>query len=219
MRTVLQFLTELNENNNREWFQANRERYQESRDKILFLTSLFLSEIRKFDNDIPVMDPAECLFRIYRDIRFSPDKRPYKTHFGSYISRGGFKSQRAGYYLHIQPGESFLSGGIYMPQPDVLKALRYGIFSQSEELAAITEASGFKRFFSKLEGDKLKKPPKGFPADFPYVEFLKHKSFYVWTPFSDADLTAGDFIEKGVAVFREICPLNSYLNELIAHNL
>jgi len=219
MRAILQFLAELKENNNREWFQANRERYQSGREKILFLTSVFMNEIRKFDNDIPLMDPADCLFRIYRDIRFSPDKSPYKTHFGSFIARGGFKSQRAGYYIHIQPGESFLSGGVYMPQPEVLKALRYGIFNQPEELAAITENSGFKRFFSKLEGDKLKNPPKGFPSDFPYLEFLKHKSFYVWTPFSDEDLASGEFIEKGVAVFREIHPLNRFLNEIMQQNL
>ncbi len=219
MRAILQFLNELKENNNREWFQANRERYLSGREKVLFLTSIFMNEIRKFDSDIPIMDPADCLFRIYRDIRFSPDKSPYKTHFGSFIARGGFKSQRAGYYLHIQPGESFLSGGVYMPQPEVLKALRYGIFSQPEELAAITEAPGFKRFFSKLEGDKLKKPPKGFPADFPYMEFLKHKSFYVWTQFSDEDIASDTFIEKGVDVFHEIYPLNRYLNEIMEHNL
>jgi uncharacterized protein (DUF2461 family) len=97
--------------------------------------------------------------------------------------------------------------------------LRYGIFSQPEELVAITETSGFKRFFSKLEGDKLKKPPKGFPADFPYLEFLKHKSFYVWTPITDEDLASDSFIEKGIDIFREIHPLNKYLNEIMEHNL
>lgn len=130
MKAILAFLDDLKRNNNREWFQTNRERYESAREKVLFMTELLIREIRKFDSDIPLMDPKECLFRIYRDIRFSPDKRPYKTHFGSYIGRGGFKSNRAGYYFHIQPGEHYLGGGIWMPPADVLKAIRTAVYDQ-----------------------------------------------------------------------------------------
>jgi uncharacterized protein (TIGR02453 family) len=219
MKAILEFLTELNENNNREWFNANRDRYESCRDKMLLMTEIFISEIRKFDGDIPVMDPRECLFRIYRDIRFSADKSPYKTHFGSFIARGGHKSTRAGYYFHVQPDDSFLSGGIYMPQPDVLKALRTGISDHSEELLSIINNPGFKKYFSTLEGEKLKTPPKGFSADCQCIELLKHKSYFIWTSLSTDDLCREDFIGKGIAIFREIYPLNRFLNETLEQYL
>lgn len=132
MKNVIEFLSGLKANNNREWFQANKNQYEESREKILFITELLINEIRKFDKDIPAMDPKDCLFRIYRDVRFSHDKQPYKTHFGSYIARGGRKSTRAGYYFHIDPDASFLGGGIYMPESNVIKALRNAIYEQPE---------------------------------------------------------------------------------------
>lgn len=215
MKAILQFLTDLTENNNRKWFNANRERYESAREKMLFLTEVLIGEVRKFDKDIPAIDPKECLFRIYRDIRFSPDKSPYKTHFGSFIAKGGFKSGRAGYYFHIQPGESFLSGGIYMPAPDVLKALRTGIIDHPEELVSITESPGFKKHFSGVEGEKLKKPPKGFPADFKYSELLKYKSLYVWKQLTDEDLCGDGFIQKAEDVFRAVFPLNRFLNDAL----
>src|SRR6056297_2224221 len=103
MEQVLQFLQELSDNNNRAWFNENRKRYEESREKILFLTDIFINEIRKFDPGIPPISPKDCMFRIFRDVRFSKDKRPYKTNFGSFIAKGGRKSENAGYYFHIEP--------------------------------------------------------------------------------------------------------------------
>lgn len=215
MKAILEFLTELNENNNREWFKTNRQQYESCKARMLLLTEIFISEIRKFDSDIPVVDPGECLFRIYRDIRFSTDKSPYKTHFGSYIVKGGHKSPRAGYYFHIQPDDSFMSGGIWMPQPDVLKALRTGISDHCEELLSIINNPGFKKCFPRLEGEKLKTPPKGFPVDCQCIELLKHKSYCVSSPLSPMDLCSEDFIEKGIAIFREVYPLNRFLNETL----
>lgn len=219
MKAILQFLTDLNENNNREWFNAHRNRYESARDKMLFLTEVFINEVRKFDVGIPAMDPRDCLFRIYRDIRFSPDKSPYKTHFGSFVAKGGFKSGKAGYYFHVQPGESFLSGGIYMPQPDVLKALRTGISDHCDELQSIIQQPGFIKYFPRLEGEKLKTPPKGFQADCPCLELIKQKSFYVWTPVSENDLCGEDFIDTAVSVFRTMFPLNRFLNEMVEQYL
>ncbi|HDR52626.1 MAG TPA: DUF2461 domain-containing protein, partial [Mariniphaga anaerophila] len=103
MEKVLQFLRDLTENNTRDWFEANRDRYTESRDKMLFVTEVLINEIRKFDPEIPALNPKDCLFRIFRDVRFSADKRPYKTNFGSFISARGRKSDYPGYYLHVEP--------------------------------------------------------------------------------------------------------------------
>ena len=124
MQQVFQFLQDLSENNNREWFHNNKKRYDESREKVLFITEVLINEIRKFDSEIPLLEPKDCLFRIFRDVRFSNDKRPYKTNFGSFIAKGGRKSMYAGYYFHIEPDTSFVGGGIYMPDAEHLKAIR-----------------------------------------------------------------------------------------------
>ncbi len=119
MNTVLAFLNDLSANNHREWFESNRVRYEQSRNEVLQLTDRLIEEIRGFDPTIPPLNGKECLFRIYRDVRFSPNKAPYKTYFGSYMAVGGRKSVRAGYYLHIDPTGSFMGGGIYMPESPV----------------------------------------------------------------------------------------------------
>ncbi len=219
MKAILEFLNDLKRNNNREWFQSNRNRYEAAREKVLFMTELFIREIRKFDNDIPMMDPKECLFRIYRDIRFSPDKRPYKTHFGSFIGKGGFKSNRAGYYFHLRPSENYLGGGIYMPPAPVLKALRTAIFDQPEAYMDILNDPGFKRYFTDYEGEKLKTAPKGFPPDFPYIELLKPKSYAFGMNLTDAEVLDGEYIDKTVDIFREMHKMNRFLNEALDNYL
>lgn len=215
MKSVFEFLETLNRNNNREWFNAHREEYESARDKVLLVTEVLIAEIRKFDPGVPAMDPKEALFRIYRDVRFSPDKRPYKTHFGSYISRGGFKSNRAGYYFHVQPGECYLGGGIWMPPKEVLKALRTAIFDQPEEFMAIIEAPGFKRLFPSFDGEKLKTAPKGFPAGFPHIDLLKPKSYAVGIIVPDATYLGDRLIPASLEVFREVATLNRFLNEAL----
>ncbi len=219
MKAILEFLDDLNRNNNREWFQANRDRYESAREKILFMAELFIREIRKFDNDIPMMDPKESIFRIYRDVRFSPDKRPYKTHFGSYIGRGGFKGNRAGYYFHIQPGEHYLGGGIWMPPAPILKALRTAIFDQPEEFKSILDDPGFKHYFKDYDGEKLKTAPKGFPPDFPYIELLRPKSYAFGTNLTDAEVLDEGYVAKAVDLFRELHKMNRFLNEALDNYL
>jgi uncharacterized protein (TIGR02453 family) len=133
MDTVLTFLKDLEQNNNREWFNDNKKRYEESRDKVIFLTELMINEIGKFDSQVRGLSPKECVFRIFRDVRFSKDKRPYKTNFGSFICKGGRKSMNPGYYFHIQPGNSFIGGGIYMPPAVPLKAIRNFMAENADE--------------------------------------------------------------------------------------
>ena len=177
MISVLKFLEELSRNNNREWFQSNKKWYEESRNKFLFLTEVIINEIRKFDPEVPALLPKDCMFRIYRDVRFSNDKRPYKTNFGSFIAKGGRKSIYAGYYFHIEPNESFLAGGIYMPPKESLKAVRNYIAEHGEEFIEIMNESNFKKTLSEMYDDRLKTAPKGYPADHKYIHLLRYKSF------------------------------------------
>lgn len=219
MLQVIQFLHELSENNNREWFQKNKKRYDESREKVLFITDVLINEIRKFDPDIPLLEPKDCLFRIFRDVRFSNDKRPYKTNFGSFIAKGGRKSMYAGYYFHIEPDTSFVGGGIYMPDAEHLKAIREYIAENGEEFLAITTTKGFKKVFPEMMDDKLKTAPKGFSPEHEYIDFLRYKSFAFSSQLSKTQILADTYIEQLVQSFKTLQPVNRFLNDALKNNL
>jgi len=215
MKTVLQFLGELTRNNNREWFEANRKWYQESREKVLFVTDVLLNEIRKFDAEIPVLDAKDCLFRIYRDVRFSHDKRPFKTNFGSFISKEGRKGQSPGYYFHIEPGESFVGGGVYMPEAGRLKAIRQYISRFPEEFSEIINHPEFKALLPEMYDHQLKTAPKGFPKDHEFIHLLRYKSYVFSAPVADHDLVSGNFIEKAVDAYKQLHKLNAFLYDAL----
>jgi len=215
MQEVLNFLSELKENNNKEWFDINRDRYQECRKKLLFLTGLLIQEVGKFDAEIDIQDPKDCVFRIFRDVRFSNDKTPYKTNMGTFIAKGGRKSISAGYYLHIQPGASFVGGGSYSPPADALKAFRTEIFDQSEEFKKLIYAESFRKVYPDLYDDKLKTAPKGFPKDFPDIDLLKYKSYVVTSTISDAEVANDAFVEKIISSMKELYPVNRFLNSAL----
>jgi len=215
MENVLQFLSRLSENNTREWFSANKKGYDESRKKMLFLTEVLINEIRKFDPSVSVMDPADCLFRIFRDVRFSNDKRPYKTNFGCFIARGGRKSGNAGYYLHIEPGEGFVGGGIYMPEAENLKILREYIAENGEEFMSIVNNDGFKKIYPEMFDDKLKTSPKGYAADHEFIDILKYKSFAFTHSLKDEEIISEKFIHDILLYFKQLSTMNSYLNRAL----
>ena len=215
MKTILEFLASLKENNNKEWFDKNRDRYQECRQKMLFITELFNAEVRRFDPDLPIIDPKECLFRIFRDVRFSNDKTPYKTNMGSFIAPGGRKSIWPGYYFHLEPGASFIGGGLYMPAADVLKAVRMEISENGDEFYELLNRPGFKKYFPTLYDDHLKTAPKGYPADHKYIGLLKYKSFAVGANLDDQLVSGDDFIPYTIDAFRELQLVNSYLSDAI----
>lgn len=212
MKDVLNFLSELKENNHKEWFDQNRDRYQECRKKVLFLTELIIHEIAAFDPEIGVLNPKDCVFRIFRDVRFSNDKTPYKTNMGSFIVKGGKKSISAGYYLHLEPGASFVGGGSYCPPADALKAIRTEIFDHPEEFKRLIYNERFRKVYPELYDDKLKTAPKGFPKDFADVDLLKYKSFAFGSMLEDSVVTGSDFVEKVVAAMKELHPVNRFLN-------
>ena len=215
MQEVLNFLSELRLNNNKEWFDQNRDRYEESRKKVLFLTELVIHEVSKFDPEIGSLTAKDCVFRIFRDVRFSHDKTPYKINMGSFIARGGRKSMGAGYYLHIEPGGSFVGGGSYCPPADSLKALRTEIFDHPDEFKKLIYSDSFRRTYPEMYDDKLKTPPKGFPKDFPDIDLLKYKS-YAFTSRIDDSVVAGDaYVGKIIDAFKELAPVNRFLNTAI----
>ena len=214
IKNILHFLSELKQNNNREWFAENKEWYNQVKIEFEQLGANLITEISKFDEDIKHVEVKDCVFRIYRDVRFSHDKSPYKTHFGIYIaSNGGRKSQRGGYYLHLDPDKSFVGCGVWMPQPDVIKALRQSIYDNIEEFIEILNNPEFKRNFPTLTDEgKMKKIPLGFPADFPYAEILKNKSFLVDYELTNEDLNSDNFIQIITNLSRTSHPFLSFLN-------
>ena len=212
MKDVLRFLSELKENNNKEWFDDNREWYQESRKKVLFLTELINHEIAKFDAEIGIQDPKNCVFRIFRDVRFSNDKTPYKTNMGSFISQGGRKSISAGYYLHLEPGSSFVGGGAYHPPVDALKAFRTEIFDNPEDFKALIYNNKFLKAYPEMYDDKLRTAPKGFPKDFPDIDLLKYKSYAFTSMIDDSVVTSDNFVGRVVETMKTLYPVNHFLN-------
>lgn len=215
MQEVINFLSSLRENNNKEWFEQNKEWYQASHKKMVFLTELILHELSKFDEEIGVQDPRHCIFRIYRDVRFSHDKTPYKTHIGTYIAKGGRKSINAGYYLHVEPGGSFVGGGAWSPQADALKALRTEVFDHPDEFKKIIHVPSFRKVYRDMYDDRLKTAPKGFPKDFPDIDLLKYKSYAFTAPLTDAVVVSDQFVEKIITCMKELYPVNRFLNNAL----
>lgn len=211
MEQVLKFLSDLTKNNNREWFNDNRKRYEESRDKVIFLTEVLINEIGKFDPAVSGLSPKDCVFRIFRDVRFSKDKRPYKTNFGSFICKGGRKKVNPGYYFHIEPGNSFIGGGIYMPPAESLRAIRNYMAEHGDAFLEIITEPTFKKKFPAMYDDKLKTAPKGFPKDHEFIELLRYKSFIFSKELSDDLVRSENYIESMVQHFAELHSVNAYL--------
>ena len=217
-KNILNFLKVLYKNNNREWFNANKNVYNKARLEYEMFVELLIQKINQFDEDIGTLSAKDVIYRIYRDIRFSNDKTPYKTHFGAYITKGGRTGGYAGYYLHVEPGGSFLAGGFYMPPSDILKRIRTEIYENIEEFKTIINNSEFKKCFNDLWGEKLKSQPRGFPKDFPDIELLKYKHYIVAKNVSEDELQDKDFLETATGVFKILMPFNRFINNTIDYN-
>jgi len=207
--TVLNFLKELKKNNNREWFEENKKQYNDAREEVISLVEELIGEVARFDEEIGKTEAKKTLFRIYRDTRFSHNKEPYKTNFGANLGKN-----KAGYYLHIEPGKSFLAGGIYMLEPDKLKELRQEISYNAAAFQKIIDDANFRRYFGGLsETDgKLSRVPAGFEKDDPMAEYLKLKHFVAIRPVPDEELLEKDAARKFAEIYRSLKPLNDFLN-------
>jgi len=214
IENIIKFLSKLKENNNREWFAENKIWYERTRIEFEQLSTNLILEISKFDSEINQLEAKDCIFRIYRDTRFSLDKTPYKTHFGVYIaSAGGRKSKRGGYYLHLDPAGCFLGVGVWCPDPNLLKSLRQSVYDNIEELNTIRFQPNFKQYFNSfLEENKLINVPKGFPKDFPEAELLKLKHYLVEYKIDETLLKADDFVQKTAEILKLAHPFNQFLN-------
>jgi len=213
---VIDFLKEQSGNNNREWFADNRAFYDEARSAFEEVTARLIDSIAETDKQIAGLHPKECIFRIYRDVRFSKDKTPYKNHFDAFIAKkGGRKSQHAGYYIHVMPGKSLMGGGVYAPIPQVLNSIRREIYNFPDEFKAIIHNPEFNMLFGELFDDKLKNTPKGFPKEFGDAELLRYKSYIVAHPLTDSELQSRAMNEKFRILIKILYPLNMYINRAI----
>ncbi len=212
---LIKFLTALNDNNNKDWFDQNRKEYEELRKEWVVFVGTLIQAVQGFDSAISMLDPKKCIFRINKDIRFSKDKSPYKTNFGAIITPGGKKEMFCGYYLHIDPKEIFIAGGAYQPMPDLLAAIRQEIDYNFDEFSEIVSNKKAKTLFGDLQGDKLIRPPKGYEAENPAVAFLKHKGFIWVQNFKTTELYDTAFLEKITKSFEAMKPLNVFLNRCV----
>ncbi|MBT6684763.1 MAG: DUF2461 domain-containing protein [Bacteroidetes bacterium] len=215
-KEIFEFLEGIKNNNNREWFHANKEKYNFAKTEFETLVNSLISEISIFDSDIENVVAKDCIFRIFKDVRFSKDKTPYKPNFGAYIVRGGKKSGFAGYYLHVEPNMSFLGGGVHMPQSPELKAIREGIFNNVVEFKKIIANKNFSKHFKEFYGEKLKNPPRGFSKEFPDIELLKYKSYIVVHELSDEEILGKSFEKIALDVFKLMKPFNDFINRAIS---
>jgi len=212
----LQFLKALAKNNNREWFLANKNKYDLAKENYLNFVEEVLSGIVKFDNSLAELNPKQCVFRINRDVRFSKNKDPYKTNFGASFSKGAKKINAAGYYFHLEPGACFIGGGLWMPEANDLQKVRQEIDYCFKEFNGIIQHKQFKNAFSGLSTEvKLARPPKGYDLDNPAIEFLKLKSFTAIASLSDSDVLDKNIVKKSLAIFKTIAPLIHFLNRSI----
>src|SRR6202012_4271655 len=202
--STLKFLKDLKKNNNKPCFEKSKSVYLDAKDDIDSLVEKVIEGLGKIDPDIATLQLKDCTYRIYRDVRFSQDKTPYKIHFGAYINKGGKKVPSAGYYLHIEPGgRSMAGGGLWMPMAPELNKVRQEIDYNFREWTTILHKKTFRNYFP--EGlDKegiLSRPPKGYDAENPAIEYLKLKNYLVSRSFTDAEVLSGAFLKEVLKTF------------------
>jgi uncharacterized protein (TIGR02453 family) len=211
---ALTFLRGLKRNNRREWFLAHRDQYETHvRQPMLELIERLARDVREFAPEI-VCDPKTAMYRIYRDVRFSANKAPYKTHVAAvFPTRGLPKHEGAGLYFHVSPDEVWIGGGMYAPQTPQLHAVREHIAANVKRLRAIAESPGFRRAVGSLEGERLQRVPRGFPADHPAADYLKYRQFLAGRELEPSLATSPTFYGTILQVFQHVAPLARFLNE------
>lgn len=210
---TLQFLADLSVNNNREWFQANKGRYEAAQENM----KQFVRAVESALNETDHLENA-TLFRIYRDVRFSRDKLPYKNNFGMGFSRAT-KRLRGGYYLHIEPGASFAGGGFWQPNAEDLKRIRDEFVADDKSIRQIIADPVFQQYFGALRGDELKTAPRGYDKDGPALDLIRKKSFTVHRPFTDKEVTGDNFLQEVKRTFEAMRPYFDYMSMVLTTDL
>jgi uncharacterized protein (TIGR02453 family) len=208
---LLKFLGELKKNNSKEWFDANRKIYESLRKDWIVLVDEIIAGIAAFDPGFATIKAKDCIFRINKDIRFSKDKSPYKTNFGASINIGGKKEFLGGYYFHLAPDEIFIAGGTYMPSAPVLAAIRQEIDYNFDEFRLLVEDKKIVKRFGTLDGEKLSRPPKGYDAENPAIEYLKLKSLVLVQHLKPEELKPNSILKTILPSFELMKPFNDFL--------
>lgn len=217
-KDTLQFLDDLKANNNREWFLENKKRYEAFKKDYQQLVADFLDSMKPMDPSLEMLEVKNCTFRINRDIRFSKDKSPYKSHLGVWLSSGAKGQNRSGYYIHLEKGASFIAGGLYCPEAADLKKMRKEIAYFHDDLEAILDEKHFKKEFKDFdrnEKNTLKNPPRGYEKEHPAIEFLKLKSFESSQRIDISEVTKKDFVATMSKKLSALKPLNDFINRAL----
>ncbi len=232
-KLILDFLKEVSANNNREWFHANKKKYEAAHREFEKGVAEAILHISRFDSEIQHLTPKDCTYRFYRDVRFSNDKSPYKRHFGAYISGKGKKSLHGGYYIHLQPGNCFLAVGSYWLPTNILTSCRNEIMANIDEWRKAVENGLFVKYFGYPGGGEmaeyteedamspkgfgiahLKKAPKDFPSDYEFIDYLKMKDYCCWHSLSD-EFFEGNWLDETVKIFKTAKPMMDFMNNVI----
>ncbi len=217
LQFTLDFLTDLAKHNKKEWMDDNKKRYNEAKGYVIDLVAEVIEKSSAFDKSLAGLEPKKTLFRINRDIRFSKNKDPYKTNFGAAIVDGGRRSGNPGYYLHLQPGNNFIGGGLYQPEPQTLQKVRQEIDYNGPKIHKIIDDKNFKKIYPEPHsGDKLKTAPKGYPKDHPDLELLQLKHYVFMTNISDKEVTSNKMVDLTVNAYKTLFPFNQFLAEAIS---
>lgn len=207
--STLAFLVKIKDNNNRDWFNANKVEYKAAYDNVKNFADALMEEMNKIDHIEKVK-----VFRIYRDVRFSKDKTPYKASLSGSMSRAT-KLLRGGYYFHIEPNNTFMAAGFWGPNSGDLSRIRQEIAANADELREVLAGQNFKKYFGELIGDKVKTAPKGYSRTHEAIELLRHKQFLVKYSFSDEQVLSENFVQDLVAAYQAIRPFFNYMSEVL----
>ena len=211
--SVFEFLLDVGQNNNREWFNAHKDRYVAEYDHMVNFAEALMARMNAHDHLVP-MTGKQSLFRIYRDTRFSKDKTPYKTHFSGRMRRAT-KWLRGGYYYHLEPGASLIAGGFWGPNSADLKRIRQELAADAQPLRDIITAPAFIKTFGELKGDQVKTAPQGYTKEHPNIDLLRYKQFLLIRHFTDEEVLAPNFLDKAVQTFVNMRPFFDYMSEVL----
>jgi len=216
-KPTLDFLTQLTENNTREWFTENKPWYQEEHEQAYSFADALLNALKAHDQ-ITTVSGKKSLMRVYRDVRFSKDKSPYNPRWAGSFSRQK-PHLRGGYYFHIKPGETVIGGGFYGPAPEDLKLIRNQIAQDDKPLRSVLNNSDFKKVFGELQGEQVKTAPKGFDKAHPAIDLLRYKSMYVFRSFTDEEVLSPEFFDQAMDTFLALRPFFDVMTELLTTDL
>jgi uncharacterized protein (TIGR02453 family) len=213
---TFKFLKTLKKNNNKAWFDTHKESYLAAKMDFENLVEKIIVELGKIDIDISLLKVKDCTFRIYKDVRFSKDKTPYKTNMAAGFNRGGKKVHAPGYYFHLEPGSNFIGGGMWMPSTEELKKVRQEIDYNFKEFNSILSDKKFIKLFGKMEDENaLSRPPQGYNANNPAIEYIKMRSFIVGKEIPDETVLSKNLLKEIMTTFITMKPLIDFLNKAL----